>query len=141
MKRGLTWVVLLASISVAVAQRPITPKTGSIERKAILDALRIPVQKEIGGQIIFEVRHLKSNGVWAYLEGAPRRPGGKKVDYSKTKFKQMLADGVFEDSVLALLKKAGGKWKVVELALGPTDYPTEYWRTKHKGLPSGLFPH
>jgi len=141
MNRTIASAVFCALFSLAIAQSPVTPKSGSIERKAILDAVRIPVQKEIGGQIIFEVRHLKSNGAWAYIEGCPRRPGGKRIDYSKTKFNQMLADGVFEDSVLALLKKTSAKWKIVELALGPTDYPTEYWRTKHKSLPAGLFPH
>src|SRR5687768_8247431 len=141
MKRSFVLTVLIAFVSISAAQKPVTLKTGSSERKAIMDALRVPVQKEIGGKIIFEVRHLKSNATWAYLEGSPRRPGGKKIDYSKTKFRQMLADGVFGDSVLALLKRAGGKWKVVELALGPTDYPTEFWRTKHKDLPVGLFPH
>jgi hypothetical protein len=138
-RAALTLTLLAAALS-ALAQSATTPKVGSPLRKAVLDALRAPVEKQLGPPIVFEAKHFKVAGSWAYFEGMPRRPGGKKVDYSKTKFREAAAEGLFEDFVIALLRKTGSKWKIVEMALGPTDYPTEFWRTKHKGLPASLFP-
>lgn len=127
--------------SMALAQKAVEPKAGSAERKAIMDALRVPFEKEIGGKLIFKVSWLRAAGGWAYAQFAPLRPGGKPVDWRKTKFKEEFEQGVLDSTSIALLQKTSGKWKVVRYAIGPTDYPVEYWLEKLKGVPKSIFPH
>lgn len=47
---------------------------GSEERKAILRALRVPVQKELKKQALFKVDHLKVQNQWAFMRGVPACP-------------------------------------------------------------------
>lgn len=116
----------------AFAQKATTPAAGSKERKALMDALRVPFEKQLGKPVIFVVTWLKVSGNFAMWEGEPKRTGGKPIDWSKTKFKEDYEQGLVDQISMALLKKTGGKWKVVEYAIGPTDYPVEYWQEKHK---------
>jgi hypothetical protein len=51
--------VALSSASAAAQARPYTPDKGSAERKAITDALRVPVQKKLKQEVIFKVDHLQ----------------------------------------------------------------------------------
>ena len=60
-----------------------TPERGSEERKAIMDALRPPVEKKLRQQVIFKVDHLKVQNGWAFLIGKPQRLDGTAVDYSE----------------------------------------------------------
>ncbi len=45
--------IVIAAYSAAFAQTVYTPEKGSAERKAILDALRAPVEKELKQKIVF----------------------------------------------------------------------------------------
>jgi hypothetical protein len=83
----------------------VTPPVGSIERKAILDALRGEMQKLHGINAVFTVRYLKVLNGWAWIETSPRS-----------------ADGANQyEEVSALLRKSGAKWKVAELACSEED--------------------
>ncbi len=78
-----------------------TPKTGSVERKAILDAVR----SKLNVQNQFAVKYLKVNGKWAYFSGdALTVVDGERFE---------------TDSVKALLERRGegGKqaWAVAEI--------------------------
>lgn len=139
-------IALAASIILCLAtagwgryQKPTTPAPGSADRKAIMDALRPTFEKEIGKPIIFVVKTLRIAKNWAYWAGEPMRAPGKPVDWKKTKFKEEFEEGVMDSLSLALLKKTGKKWKVVELAIGPTDFPVEEWLKTHKA-PMSLIP-
>lgn len=134
------FLVTLALSATANAQKASTPKVGSPDRQAIMDALRPPFEKVLGKPVIFVVRHLKVANGWAYWEGEPKRPGNKPIDYSKTKLAEDYKQGVVDQISLALLQNVKGKWKVVHLAIGPTDYPVEYWQEKNRSAPKSIFP-
>ena len=69
--------------------------------------------------MIFAVHALNVMGEWAYAERRAAAPNGDKVDWRKTKFRRDFEADMFSGLVLALLRKQGGSWKVVELADRP----------------------
>jgi hypothetical protein len=129
--------VIIAAVA-ASAQETQTPAPGSAERKAIADALRAPVEKELGQKVVFKIDHLKVDSGWAFLRGVPQRPGGGKVDYGSTPYRQRIEDGVFDDWICALLRKKAGKWQVVKYVIGATDVVYEGWDAEYKA-PSEIF--
>ena len=129
---------ILAMAGVASAQEAHTPAPGSAERKAIADALRVPVEKELKQKVVFKIDHLKARGDWAFLRGVPQRPGGGKVDYNATPYRQSIEDGVFDDWICALLRKRAGKWQVVKYVIGATDVVYEGWDAEYNA-PAAIF--
>jgi hypothetical protein len=140
---------LLATLAIAFCLRPLasaiqspttpyTPKTGSVERKAIMDALRVPVQRELKQPVIFKVDHLKVLQGWAFMRGVPKRPDGGSVSYKGTPYQEALEAGAFDDWICALLQKREGKWQVVIHVIGATDVVYEGWDRKYKA-PSAIF--
>lgn len=45
--------LMLASAMLTYSQAVYTPEKGSAERREIMDALRVPVEKELGQKIVF----------------------------------------------------------------------------------------
>lgn len=131
-------IICAAAAGAAAAQEAHTPAPGSVERKAVADALRTPVERELRQKVIFKIDHLKASGDWAFLRGVPQRPGGGKVDYSITPYQQRIEDGVFDDWICALLRKRAGKWQVVKYVIGATDVVYEGWDEEYKA-PSAIF--
>jgi hypothetical protein len=107
-----------------------TPPPGSAERRDILEALRRQLQDLHGLELVFEVRHLKVKGDWAWLEADPRSPDGA---------------GRYEP-VYALLRRQHGRWQVAELP--STEEESPFWqpgylktlRARFPGLPLEIFP-
>jgi hypothetical protein len=128
----------MVAAAAASAQGVRTPAPGSAERKAVADALRAPVEKELKQKVIFKIDHLKVSGDWAFLRGVPQRPDGDRVDYSATAYQQRIEDGVFDDWICALLRKRAGKWQVVKYVIGATDVAYEGWDDEYKA-PSAIF--
>lgn len=112
-------------------QTPYTPATGSKERKAILDAVRPPVEKLINQKVLFIVKKMKVADGWAYMELQPRQPNGNPINYAKTRFAEDVSVGAFEDQVVALVHKESGKWKIKEYTYGATDYSGDEWSKKY----------
>ena len=133
---------LLLLISAAAAARAqtgaTTPAAGSPERKAITDALRAPVERELKQKVVFKIEALKLKDGWAFLRGVPQKPGGGEVDYGATPYKQRIDDGVFDDGIVALLRRKAGKWQVVKYVIGATDVPYVTWDKDYKA-PSEIF--
>jgi hypothetical protein len=115
-----------------------TPERGSDERKAIMDALRMPVEKKLRQQVIFKIDHLKSQNGWAFLLGKPQRLDGTRVDYSGTVYKDAVEAGAFGDGIVALLHQIDGKWRVVQYVIGATDVPYVDWDKKYHA-PKAIF--
>ena len=115
-----------------------TPKPGSPDRKAILDALRVPVQKEIGFPVVFRISHLKIKDNWAFLKGQPRTKDDKPIDYSKTSLDEEARTA--DELLVAVLKKTDGRWRVVEHAIFTTDV---WWHGIHErlGAPAEIFDY
>lgn len=139
MKLALSILFVLATLT-AQAQKATTPKIGSPERKAIMDALRVPVQKDFKGQkLVFKVENLKVLNGWAFLWGAPTAPNGKELSYKGTKFEEAVKEGFYDNNISALLRKEKGKWKVKVYVVGATDVPWVEWPEQYKA-PKSIFP-
>lgn len=133
-------VILSFALVVGVLAQPaITPKVGSPLRKSILDALRVPVEKRLKQKVIFQVSTLNVVGDWAYVQATPRQPNGKPIYYKGTEFEEAIKEGAFDDGAMSLLKRVGGKWKVIEVAIGNTDFPALDWIQQHHA-PRSLIP-
>lgn len=141
LRKSITSLVVVLFVSGAVCaaqQRARRPGPGDPERKAVLDALRVPVEKELKRKVVFKVDELKVFGGWAFVQGVPQQPGGKPMNYRGTPYEQQQADGAFDDGFSALLRQRAGKWRVVVYNIGATDVTWSNWPEQHKA-PAELF--
>ena len=95
------------------------PGPATSQRKAVLDALRPPVEKKLGPDVEFMVALLRVEDDWAFVIADPQRKGGKPIDGWKIfgeDFGNM--DGLRVDAVL---HKRNGRWLVADYAIGATD--------------------
>ena len=134
---GLALTLLLLVPSFAQT-RVLTPAPGSPMRKAVLDALRVPVEKELGQAVVFKVDVLRVQGDWAFVRGVPQRPDGGAIDYTRTPYQEVRELGAFDDNFSALLRKDDGKWVVVVHSIGATDVAWEPWSDEYKA-PKTIF--
>ena len=89
------------------------------ERKAVLDALRPAIEKKLGPNVEFVVQVIRVESGWAFVMADPQRKGGKPIDGWRIfgeHFDNM--DGL---RLEAILRKKGGRWKVVDYGIGATD--------------------
>ena len=49
------------------------------------------------------------------------------MDYRGTRYEELQRDGVFDDWVCALLRREGGRWRVVAHSIGATDVVYATW--------------
>jgi hypothetical protein len=131
-------IVLVFAFS-AFSQTAYTPEKGSAERAAILNALRVPVERELKQKIQFAVTNFKVHGNWAFLDGEPQNAAGGKPNYENTKYGEAIDAGMFDNNFFALLRKNGGKWRVVKYQIGCTDVCYLEWREQYKA-PKAIFP-
>lgn len=127
-------------VSAAFSQSVYTPEIGSAERKAILDALRIPVERDLKQPIIFVTDNFKVQGPWAFVSGTPQSPSGGAPNYKGTKYAEAENEGAFDNNFFALLKRTAGKWKVTTYAIGCTDVCYTDWWSRYKA-PKAIFPY
>jgi hypothetical protein len=132
--------IVLIFASGARAQAVYTPAKGSAERTAILSALRVPVEKKLKQKISFSTDHFKAGGDWAFLSGEPQTPNGGRPNYRNTPYRDAVDSGAFDNNFFALLKKTGGKWKVIVYAIGCTDVCYVSWWKDYKA-PKAIFPY
>ena len=130
--------ILLAGF--AAGQAVYTPEKGSAERKAILDALRIPVEKELKQKVVFAAENFNVAGNWAFLGGAPQTPDGGVPNYSGTPYGRAKQAGMFDNNFFAVLKKTAGSWKIVRYSIGCTDVCYADWWRRYKA-PKAIFPY
>jgi hypothetical protein len=103
---------------------------GTAQRRAILDALRPVIQRELGGRVEFVVRNINVQGGWALVVATPQRPGGGAIP-APASWAREAHDGM---DVNALLRFRGGRWTLVDHAIGPTDV----WACGLQGPPASL---
>jgi len=140
---GLAWmpltVIALLLPSVAVRAQVHEPPVGSAERKAIMDALRKPVETDLNRPVLFRVpppSNFRAQNGWAFLTAQLRKPDGAPMDFRGTRY----ADREHHsDGVDALLHRTGGRWRVVSFAMCPTDVEWEGWSKKYHAPPA-IFP-
>lgn len=102
---------------------------GPAERRAILDALRPVVVRELGGPVEFVVTQMRVIEPYAFVIVTPQRPGGGVIP---TPSEEM--DGVRTE---AILTKANGRWGVTHHGIGATDV---WYAGETKNYPAGLIP-
>ena len=140
-KSFLSLAIVLVFACAAFAQKVYTPEKGSTERTAILNALRVPVEKELKQKISFNLETFNVQGAWAYLSGEPLKPDSSgRPNYKNTPYQKAIDADMFDNNFFALLKKTGGKWKVVTYAIGCTDVCYATWWKDHKA-PKTIFPY
>jgi hypothetical protein len=131
--------VVMAGLGTALsAQSVYTPDKGSPERKAILDALRVPVERDLKQKIVFVASDFKVSGNWAFVGGEPTTPKGERPSLKGTAWEG--EEDLFDDNFFGLLRKRGGKWSVVAYALGCTDVCYADWWRRYRA-PKTIFPH
>ncbi|MBA4132255.1 MAG: hypothetical protein C0519_12625 [Hyphomicrobium sp.] len=132
-------IVLLAPLQAVADARFSTPKMGSAERKAVLDAARVPVEKDLGQDIVFQVKTLRVTPEWAFVYGTPKRPDGKAIDYSKSIYAQDVKDGSFNEGAAVLLAREAAGWRLVTYSVGFGDVVWDSWDEEF-GAPAWLWP-
>ena len=95
---------------------------------ARLDAARLRLMPE----------QLKRQSDWAFLTAKLQTPAGQRFDYAGTDRHEAAQAGAVSDLCAALLRREGAAWKLVDIAVGPTDVAWEAWATTHKA-PAELF--
>ena len=123
---------LLFAAANALAQSVPIPPAGSAERKAIMDVLRVPCERDLGLKVLFKVQHLRVSGDWAFARVVPVQPNGSEIDYSRTKYREDLKEGAFDGEAEALLRREGGQWKLVEWRFGASDTEVDLWLAKYR---------
>lgn len=136
------FVMLLASAAATqvAAQKVYTPERGSAERKAILDALRVPVERDLKQKIVFNTEYFNVSANWAFLGGDPQTPEGGKPNYRGTRYWEAVRADMFDNNFFAVLRKTGGRWRVVTYAIGCTDVCYADWWRRHRA-PKAIFPY
>jgi hypothetical protein len=141
-KFSLLAAVLLVSVVSALplaAGDFIRPPRGSALRAALLDVARPTFVFETSGPIEFVVAKLNVLDGWAFGAVTLQRPGGGKIDWSRTKYREDHEAGMFDPGQSFFLLRGGDAgWSVVEHAVGPTDVAWDWWRQQHR-IPRSLF--
>ncbi len=131
--------VLFCYPTVSAQNRVYTPAAESAERRAIINALRAPVQRELRQPVIFRVSQLKAQNDWAFLIGTPLQSSGTEINYRRTRYQRLIDEGMFDGSTIyALLRRRGSVWRVITYVIGPTDVPYVTWSQDH-GAPAAIF--
>ena len=109
------------------------PIVGSQQRRAILDALRPAVAREMRGPVEFVVERLDVRSGWALVWAQPQRPGGGRIDPQVVLTPEQLefSEGIRVD---ALLRFEDEQWKVEDYRVGATDV----WYACYAGAPPVL---
>lgn len=136
--------VLALVLTIATGPAPVhagevfTPKRGTFVRKAILDAVRKPVERGMKQKVIFIVDHIKVFGTWAFVRARPRTPKGGKLSFKGTRWAKAHREGFVDDGLAALLRQDSRGWLVIQWVMGPTDVAWEPW-PKEYGAPKAIF--
>ena len=113
------------------ARSPAAP--GTAQRRAILDALRPAVEARLGPNVEFVVDRISVAQGWALVFANPQRRGGAPID-GRAIFGDDI-DNMDGLTVTAILRFQGGRWNLVDHAIGATDV---WYCDGRIGAPSSL---
>ncbi|MET3712697.1 hypothetical protein ABIC65_003415 [Sphingomonas trueperi] len=108
------------------------------DRAAILDAAHHAIARRIGKTPRLLVRTLGHQGAWVFLIATMQDKAGRPISYAGTPLASAEAEGMVSKDYVALFRRSGAGWRVVEEALGPTDVTWADWAEKH-GAPKAIF--
>lgn len=99
-----------------------TPPSGSPERVELMNSLRTQTRSELGGDAVFVVRELRSNGEWAFARLNPQWRDGRAIDAERTPLYRNNTDQMFDGlHTEAIWRKVRGRWTVYAHTIGSTD--------------------
>lgn len=109
------------------------------ERDAMAEALATAAAADIGRPVKFVVTTKRTEGDWGWLVAQPWTPEGAQIDWSETRYAERASAGALDGNgtTYALLRRQGGRWTVVDFAVGPTDVAYADWSQRH-GAPASL---
>jgi len=116
-----------------------TPRPGSDERRLVLDAARVPVEKDVGQPVVFRIQTLRVTPDWAFVAGTPTRPDGTAVDYTRSIYAEDVKAGTFSGEAAVLLARDGAGWRVITYSVGYGDVVWDTWDEEF-GAPAWLWP-
>ena len=110
---------LLLSALVAILPAGASAQVTGAQRRAILDAVRPAIEQRLGAPVEFVVQRIAVEDGWALVIADPQRPRGRRIDGRRIFGKDFeYMDGL---TVNAVLRLTGGRWRLVDHAIGPTD--------------------
>lgn len=124
--------LLLMTPSLLLSREYYEPKPGSAERKAIMDAMRLPVSKHVGKRVTF-TGSVRVAGGWASFQGGADPSDGKPPRDEDVAFQ-------LELDFFALLRREGSAWAVVHWGFAGDVGAVEDARKKAPDAPKVLFP-
>jgi hypothetical protein len=109
------------------------------ERDAMAAALSTRAGEVLGIPVTFQVTTKRTQGEWGWLVAQPWTPEGAQIDWSTTRYAEAAREGMLDGggTTYALLRRQGGAWTVVDLAVGPTDTADIGWPQRY-GAPASL---
>lgn len=110
---------------------------GETER-AVLKTTGAEVTRALGRPAQLVPERFATGDNWAFVRGRLTERGGGRLSYAGTPFAEAAAGGFKSDAFAALLRRQGANWRVVELAVGPTDVAWATWGQDHRA-PAVLF--
>lgn len=141
MKFPMKWLALplacLTVMPIAGAAEAVTPA----ERDAIVATVRDAAAQSLkleAGRLHLVPEQLQRRADWVFLTTQMQDAAGKRFDYAGTDQAEAARHGGKSDLCAALLHREGSTWKLVDIAVGPTDVAWENWAEKHKA-PAELF--
>lgn len=138
-KTFLSLLIVLILASAALAQKVYIPGKDSAERKAILNALRVSVEKELKQKISFKIDTFNVQGAWAFLSGEPQNAAGTdQPNYKRTIYQKAIDEEMFDNNFFAVMKKSGKQWTVITYAIGCTDVCYMTWAEDYNA-PKAIF--
>lgn len=116
----------IVGFSNVIAQTVTTPRPGTAERAAILDAMRPHVEAAMRGPVVFVVSTMNVADGWAFVTAHPQRPDGSAINPYETGYAEDIEfmDGL---NTIALLRFANNRWNLIDLHTGPTDVSYYVW--------------
>lgn len=108
-----------------------TPPAGSPERVELMNALRAQTRAVLGGDVVFVVGELRSNGQWAFGRMEPQWPNGRAISPLQTPLFRQNPDQMFDGlHTETIWRKTGNRWQVYAHQIGSTDV----WWLEYCGL-------
>lgn len=142
MKFRIQWLALpLACLSVMPAASAASSHLTSADSDAVIASARDATAKSLkidAHRLHLAPEQIKRQSDWVFLTAQLQDAAGKRFDYAGTDQHEAAQAGGISSLVAALLRREGSGWKLVELAVGPTDVAWQGWAAAHKA-PAQLF--
>lgn len=101
-----------------------------------MNALRNAVRNDLGGEVVFVVHVLRSDGDWAFAVLQPTWPDGRRIAPNTTPlYRRDGGEGLDGLRTEAIWRKERGRWQVFAHAVGATDV---WWTAYCDRVPHGL---